>query len=319
MKERDEKNINSMQVFRKLSRIKQALEESPKYKLGSGNKHIVDIDEIFNLLGDLEATIPDDIRKAGSIIASENAILHDAQEQAEETIAQAQQEAEHLGEMAQNEAQKVYDLAVKEYNALVAQESVYQEAVRRAEILEAEATDNANTIIMGARRYADDQLADVQRYLNGCIKTLNTNREELNVEPLPDNEPTLTVKQRAEKLEMPAPEKAAAKTRPEPAKRAVRPAPQMEEEDDDEELPVSSREPAGNIADDAEDTPKKKKKKNWFKRLLDGDDEEDEPDDMEEEIEPEEEEEEKPKKKRRGIFEIVDNDDEEENFDEEEE
>lgn len=321
-------NAQSMQVFSKLSKIEQALENSPKYKLGGGNKHVVDIDEILDLLGDLKATIPEDIKKAGGIISEEKRILSDANEQAEEILRKATEEAEGLCDQAQNKAKElkqqseeaaknVYQKAVEDYNALVSEQSVYKEAVRRAEILESEAMDNANTIIMGARRYADDQLAEVQRYLQNCVRTLNTNREELNVEPLPDNEPALTVKQREEKLEMKRPEP----VQPEPAKRPAKPVPVYEEtETEDEEEPIDEEPLKGQkqrvVFDDEADV-RKTKKKNWLRRLIDGDDgEEEDEEDIPEEDEPRQ----KPQKKRRKLFEIVDAAEEEDDeYDEDEE
>lgn len=78
-------NAQSMKIYSILSHIEQVLTESPKYKLGGGNnRHVIEIDELLDLLGDLKVTIPEDIRRASGIIAQEEAILSDAREQAEE-------------------------------------------------------------------------------------------------------------------------------------------------------------------------------------------------------------------------------------------
>ena len=47
---------------------------------------------------------------------------------------------------------------------------MYREAAERAKQIQQEAIDNANAITNGSRQYADDMLADVQRYLNDYIK-----------------------------------------------------------------------------------------------------------------------------------------------------
>ena len=181
-------SAQTMKIYSIISRIEQVLNDSPKYKLGGGNKKIVEVEELFDLLGDLKVTIPEDIRRASGIIAEETNILGDANEQAEETISKAKADAEDLMRQAQEAAEKVYNQSVQEYEALVSEESVYQEAVARAKQMQQEAMDNANAITNGSRQYADDMLADVQRYMNEYIKMLNANREELNVRPAPEFE-----------------------------------------------------------------------------------------------------------------------------------
>ena len=197
---------------------------------------------------------------------------------------------------------------------------MYQEAVARAKKMQQEAMDNANAITNGSRQYADDMLADVQRYLNDYIKMLNTNREELNVQALPEYEEKdvekSVVEQRAmeEKHTVTAAPKAAAQLAVEPEDEAedepVRPA---------RKEPKKAAKPAAPVYDDEDDEPKKPKKKGWFKRMLEGDDDEDEFDDDEDWSEDDEPQKEaKPKKKRHKLFEIVevDEDEDDEDFDE---
>ena len=213
-------SAQTMKIYSIISRIEQVLNDSPKYKLGGGNKKIVEVEELFDLLGDLKVTIPEDIRRASGIIAEESNILGDANEQAEETISKAKADAEDLMKQAQEAAEKVYNQSVQEYEALVSEESVYQEAVARAKRMQEEAIENANAITNGSRQYADDMLADVQRYMNGYIKMLNSNREELNVQAAPEYEVQDVEKavtpQRAEEQRPAAPAKQPARPVTEP-------------------------------------------------------------------------------------------------------
>lgn len=308
-------NAQSMKIYSILSHIEQVLTESPKYKLGGGNnRHVIEIDELLDLLGDLKVTIPEDIRRASGIIAQEEAILSDAREQAEEMVTQAKEEAETLANQAQEAAEKVYNQSVEEYETLVSQESVYQEAVRRAETIQREATENAEAITTGARQYADDILADVQRYMNGYIKMLNGNREELNAQPLPESKPrNIPQEMSDERAQQILREKTAraaaaqeAKTKQSAPVKSVQPALKLvEKPEEGEEEPVR---PARRKAARSEET-EKPKKKGWFKRMLEGDDDEDEDDYEDEDWE---EEAPKPKKKRHRLFEIVDEDEEDE-------
>ena len=82
-------SAQTMKIYSIISRIEQVLNDSPKYKLGGGNKKIVEVEELFDLLGDLKVTIPEDIRRASGIITEEANILSDANDQAEETINKA--------------------------------------------------------------------------------------------------------------------------------------------------------------------------------------------------------------------------------------
>jgi cell division septum initiation protein DivIVA len=181
-------SAQTMKIYSIISRIEQVLNDSPKYKLSGGNRKIVEVGELFDLLGDLKVTIPEDIRRASGIIAEESNILGDANEQADEIVNKAKADAEDLMQQAQEAAEKVYNQSVQEYEALVSEESVYREAAERAKQIQQEAIDNANTITNGSRQYADDMLADVQRYLNDYIKMLNANREELNGQVAPEYE-----------------------------------------------------------------------------------------------------------------------------------
>ncbi|MDO4853368.1 MAG: hypothetical protein Q4A88_08125, partial [Clostridia bacterium] len=173
-----------MKIYSILSKIEQLLDESPKPKFSNGaDRRIVDVEEFNNLLGDLKAQIPEDIRKAGGIISERENTLRDARERANDILERAQKEADELHEQAQAAAENVYHQAVSEYEAMVSENSVYTEACRRADELQAAAEENADAITNGARAYADDILADVQRYLNEYMKLLNNNRQELDVRP----------------------------------------------------------------------------------------------------------------------------------------
>ena len=265
-------SAQTMKIYSIISRIEQVLNDSPKYKLSGGNRKIVEVGELFDLLGDLKVTIPEDIRRASGIIAEEGNILGDANEQAEEIVSKAKADAEDLMKQAQEAAEKVYNQSVQEYEALVSEESVYREAAERAQQIQQEAIDNANAITNGSRQYADDMLADVQRYLNDYIKMLNTNREELNGKAAPEYEEKDVEKEVSEQRALEERhEVTAAPSVP------ARPAAEPEDEEEEEEPvrpvrkePKKAAKPA--FDDEEDDEPKKPRKKGWFKRMLEGDD-----------------------------------------------
>ena len=71
-----------MKIYSILSRIEQELEESPKTKFGAQNKRLVEIDRLFDLLGELKVTIPEDIRRATGIISEAENTIRDAKDSA---------------------------------------------------------------------------------------------------------------------------------------------------------------------------------------------------------------------------------------------
>ena len=296
--------VQTMKIYSILSKLEQLLDESPRPRFSNGvERRIVDVEDFNNLLEELKTQIPEDIRRASGIIHERDNTLRDAREQAKEIVESAEKEAEALKAQAQEAAENVYHQAVTEYEALVSENSVFTEACRRADELQAAAEENAEAICNGARVYADDLLADVQRYLNDYMKVINKNREELDVHPTPEQLPRVT----AESVS-PSPAVAAL-----PAQKASKPAPvkvkaapkKAEPEEDDED-------------DYPEEKSEKPQKKGWFKRMIEGDDEEDDEEEYDEE-------EETPQPKKRGglakLFSsfIKTEDDEEEDYDDEEE
>lgn len=176
----------SMKIFTIISQIEQFLEESPRSKLGGGNKHVVDIDKAFDLLGDLKVTIPEDIRRANSVLIEAEKTIEFAKENADEMMESAERESERMIHEAEQEAQRILEQAQRDYEAKVAENEVYLEATRRAEQLQQRAEINANIVYNGAKQYADDVLKDLQRYFSEYHELIGQNRRELGIdEPTP--------------------------------------------------------------------------------------------------------------------------------------
>lgn len=149
----------SMQIFSIISQIEQVVENSPRPKLGGNTKRTVDVDEIYDLLGDLKVTIPEDIRRANSVLIDADNIVAHAEEQARD--------------MAE-EAERRFEQRLSEHE-------ITAEAERRAAALTHMAETNANIVYEGAKQYADDILADLQRFLVKYQDLVAENRAELGV------------------------------------------------------------------------------------------------------------------------------------------
>ncbi|MDL2218116.1 hypothetical protein LJC27_05605 [Christensenellaceae bacterium OttesenSCG-928-M15] len=174
-------NPHSLRIFTIISQIEQLLESAPKPKLGAGGRRLVDVDEIYDLLGDLKVTIPEDIRRANSVLIEADTLLDHANQDAVEIVDQANQEANSLREQARVELMETRKAAEQEFEARVAEDSVYAEVQKRCAILQRHAEENANLVYDGAKEYADAILQDVQRYLMEYHHMVGKNRDELGV------------------------------------------------------------------------------------------------------------------------------------------
>ena len=185
-------SAQTMKIFSIINRIKQELEESPRSKFGGGNKRVVEVDRLLDLLEDLKVVIPEDIRRATGILSEAENTIADAKENASEIVEQANQEADTILSQAQAQADNIRADAQAEFDHRVSESEVYKEAFTRASGIAAEAEENATAIYNGARKYADEILVDLQRYLGEYHQMIETNRKELGVDDISAPAPVAT-------------------------------------------------------------------------------------------------------------------------------
>ncbi len=139
-----------------IAQLEELIEASPKAKFGGG-KRMVDTDAMLDLLGDMKVTIPDDIRRAQSMLLDEAAIIT----------------------LARDEAESIRANAEREFEARVSEHAILAEAQSRADAMLNRAEESARQIVQGSRQYADNILVDIQRYLHDYFKIVDQNRQEL--------------------------------------------------------------------------------------------------------------------------------------------
>ncbi len=171
----------SLKIFQIITRIEQTLLAAPRPKMSSGNKRTIDIDLLMDLLGDLKVTIPEDIRRANSVLIEADTILDHAGEDAQEMIERAEADAASVREQSIAEAQERKIETEREFDARVSEHSVLLEAERRAGLLAQKAEESAASVYEGAKQYADNILDDVQKYLMTYHAQVGENRSELGV------------------------------------------------------------------------------------------------------------------------------------------
>ena len=113
-------NTQNMQIFTIIGQLEDMIERSPRPKLGNGaNKRVIDAEEMIDLLGDLKVTIPEDIRRANSVMIESQTMIDNADEHARDVVANAQEEADRLIAQAHAAADDIVEKAKQEYERLV--------------------------------------------------------------------------------------------------------------------------------------------------------------------------------------------------------
>lgn len=234
-------NVQGMQIFNIIGQIEEFVENSPKPKIGGGaNKKIIDAEELMDLLGDLKVTIPEDIRRANSVIIQSNTMIENADEHARDVVAEAEKNSDLIIAKANTDAAEINAKAQAEYERLISEDEIYQEAQRRAKLLAMKAEANADMVFQNAKLYADDVLKDLESFLGEYKQLVAINRQDLDARTASPNQPTMqTEPPRAEPERMSAAQPAATPAQTKPAahtgKRPVEPTVEDDDDFDDDD------------------------------------------------------------------------------------
>ncbi len=151
------------------SRIEQIIEEieefidSCKFQPLSSTKIVVNKEELEELLRELRMKTPDEIKRYQKIISNKDAILEDAQTKADNIIAEAQAQAQKI--VSESEVMQV---ALQQSNQLIEQTNAQAQ-----EIMD-KATEESNSIRMGAIRYTDEMLENLEKIMSHTIDSAGT-------------------------------------------------------------------------------------------------------------------------------------------------
>lgn len=156
------------------SKMEQIIDEIEEYIDGcknsplSSTKIVVNKEELEELIAELRAKTPEEIKRYQKIISNKEAILADAQAKADQIIAQAQVQTTEL----------VSEHQIMQQAYAQANEVVMIATKQAQEILD-NATNEANQIRMGAVQYTDDQLKAIEDILTGSIEESKNHFEGL--------------------------------------------------------------------------------------------------------------------------------------------
>ncbi len=147
------------------SRIEQLIGEIDEYideckfKAFSNTEIIVNKDEIQDLLGELRLRIPDEVKRYQKIISNQDAIISDAQAQAQAILAQATAQTDELV----NE-HEIMQRAYAQANEVV------EQAQAEAQAILDRAVQEADEIRRGAISYTDDMLKSLQMIITHSME-----------------------------------------------------------------------------------------------------------------------------------------------------
>jgi hypothetical protein len=156
------------------SKMEQIIEEIEEYIDGckyqplSNTRIVVNKEELEELIAELRAKTPEEIKRYQKIISNKEAILADAQAKADQIIAQAQIQTSEL----------VSEHQIMQQAYAQANEVVMIATKQAQEILD-NATREANSLRMGAMGYADDQLHSIEDILTNSIDTTQARYDNL--------------------------------------------------------------------------------------------------------------------------------------------
>lgn len=147
-----------MDVMSILDKLDTYLSECSRVPLVG--KLMVDEEEVFALIDDLRAALPQELEQARWLIKERERMLQEARKEAEDIIKDAQ------GQIA----------------AMASESVIAKEARAQAEEIMQKARDVAREINLGSRQYADEVMSKVENLLVELLETVRAGRKELAID-----------------------------------------------------------------------------------------------------------------------------------------
>ena len=120
----------------------------------AADKCIVERDRVLDMLDEIIAQLPGELKQSRTIVESRNELISQARREAEGIIRQAQEQAKQL----------------------VTKEAIYIEAKRRAEELAKQAQDRINQIQKAGNAYMDESLRQTEETIANALEEVRQTR-----------------------------------------------------------------------------------------------------------------------------------------------
>jgi cell division septum initiation protein DivIVA len=173
-----------MEVMLLLDALEDILDKANAIPLSS--KVILNREELLEIIKDIRIKIPDEVKQAQWIKEERQKILMEAKREAEgvrneceDKLGRVKEERQRILAEAEKEAEIMRQEADKRLMGLIEESEIVKRANEQAREIINAAQQDAKKIRLGSRAYADDILAEVEKYTNNISNTIRVNREEL--------------------------------------------------------------------------------------------------------------------------------------------
>ncbi|MDF2532596.1 MAG: glycyl-tRNA synthetase beta chain [Clostridia bacterium] len=173
-----------MEVMLLLDALEDILDKANTIPLSS--KVLVNKEELLELVKDIRIKIPDEVKQAQWIKEERQKILMEAKKEAEgvrteceDKLSRIKEERQRMLAEAEKEAEIMRQEADKRLSTLIEESEIVKRANEQAKEIILAAQQDAKKIRLGSRAYADDILAELEKYTNNISSTIKVNREEL--------------------------------------------------------------------------------------------------------------------------------------------
>lgn len=145
-----------MNVDEILYMIEEQLENGMNLPL-SGGKRLVDVDKVHDLVDEIRANLPDEIRQAKGIVNDRAQILSDAKREAEAIVSKAESRA----------------------RAIVSEQEIVKESQRRAAEILTAAQSQSRELGNKVASYCENMLRNTEEQLSQSLGEVKTTRANL--------------------------------------------------------------------------------------------------------------------------------------------
>ena len=145
--------MNEQNIEDIISALYDLVQDARALPLGA-DKCILERDKVLDMLDEIIAQLPVELKQARTIVESRNELIGQARREAENVIRQAQEQAKEL----------------------VTKEAIYQEAVKRSEELVAQTQNRIEMLKKVANQYMDDALKTTEEVIAKSLEEVRDTR-----------------------------------------------------------------------------------------------------------------------------------------------
>ena len=120
----------------------------------AADKCIIERDKALDLLDEIIAQLPGELKQARTIVESRNELVNQARREADNVIREAQEKA----------------------NQLVTKEAIYEEAKKRSEELVSQTQNRINQLRKAANEYMDESLRQTEETISNALNEVRDTR-----------------------------------------------------------------------------------------------------------------------------------------------